>query len=566
MQQPRRRLGFWRFVLALLLSLGAWLLFAWYFEPKPLWSTSLQNKYALVPCGTNEDESLILATEVEVMPGQDQSAGARELCILEAKTGRKLHQTALSKQKFDADSYTTLLQAKPRILGTIAWSVTINRVDQEFHTQLCAWDFSRNDGEKVIHTWKYEPGQHFGIVFADNGSPYFLTQSNYPWQPLLTGMSLEGWSQLTTALSFTHHRDENAAPAFISLGRSEFTKQGLVLPYIQTWKLPGNLNEPLKPIAAWMMPPLRKTWPLAIGPDLAWVAFGDTSAHLEWNVREDSAIQPQGTLIYDGRTGQPLTIPAISKLRNTKVRGSGNLLLIQQAKTSALGGIAASYLVDISTGTMLEWPTNIPNIEAIRSMYVVADKTDFVLAFVDLMMSIEDFADAIGSNRNSRVMLLKRKGNTFEHIHQLPIRSDIMNMPNCVSGDELVLQTMQDSAPPFLRELSRKHEWLTPYMEKIWPENQPVVQIVHLPTGKVIKNIAQTHPYRQFQFQETSLLFVLRLKKGAEFKADSIEAWRLPLASQTWSPWWSRVIGVMMFLLCIRLLSRKQPAMKTATS
>lgn len=52
--------------------------------------------------------------------------------------------------------------------------------------------------------------------------------------------------------------------------------------------------------------------------------------------------------------------------------------------------------------------------------------------------------------------------------------------------------------------------------------------------------------------------------KPGDMNQSELEAWKLPMATQCWSPWWSRSSGTLVFLLFLWLLRRPVPATKAA--
>lgn len=413
----------------------------------------------IFPCGTNENESLTLAYEFALNPGPGQELGLGGLCILDSRTGQQLHQIEADARVFDGDSYFELLQAQPRIIGTVAWRLSRRQVDQELLFELRAWDFSRSEGEQVIHVWKHDTGQHLRIAFADNKSPYLITQTSYPWQLLLVGMGMEGWSQLTCAVGCTHHNDESAV---IGLSLRHDNSPGLVLPLIQTWKLADPSKAPLKPLASWMLPPFRIAWPPAMGPELRWVAFGNTRVDHEWKATH---VPSEKVLIFDGHTGEHFKLAFDSPFEQSTVSAAGNLLLIRQDPDKQ----QCPCLMDVRTGTRLEWPANVPHLETITEVHLVRNSDGLLLVFCDLISSI-DGAVVVGvpGNRSGSTMLMKRHGNALSLIAQTPLRTDPKHamIPTTHAGLELVVQALADSAPPPFCENSVQsgigsNRWLT---------------------------------------------------------------------------------------------------------
>lgn len=572
--QPRRRLGFWRFVLAVMLGLGAWWGAGYFSEARPQWRSSNANSNILYPVTENSEGTLALAYELKVQKGQT-SAEINDVCIIDANTGRILHAMKNGKGVLDANSYYSLIHAQPRIIGDKAWRVVSHQSENRVTYELRVWDFTRTSTEQVVKQWSLSPGEHFGIAFVDSHSPYFVTQTSQPWHPLLVGMSLEGWSQLTAALAFTPHLDVSNPPGVLIFNTNKFVKTGLVLPCMHSWKLPENLI-PLKPLATWAMPPLRKAWQPVMSSDLSWLAFGDTMSVQEWNDEEVQAIRPVGMLRYDGRTGKQLPspeTPAKADLRLDrdtttpdliKITATGNVLLVRS--TNQTTELFPPYLLDAETGSRISWPAGMTDVTSVRGIHQRKNDPSILLVFCNMPINFLG-GEYFNAQDNTYILTLRREGSKLTFLKRTDISSPgtAVVMPQCISGDEIIFQTLADLAPRFVRELCEKYQWLIPYVEKVWPSHQSLLKIFELSSGKCMKTLYDVQPGLFFPFDERHYFFVTRTKMN-DMTVSSLEAWRLPLASQTWSPWWSRAIGVMMFLLCIRLLSRKQPVMKLATS
>jgi hypothetical protein len=330
--------------------------------------------------------------------------------------------------------------------------------------------------------------------------------------------------------------------------------------------LSENLAHPLQPIASWSMPPLKKDWPPAMSTDLSWLAFGDTVRVQEWNA-DSHAIRPVGMLRYDGRTGKQLASPKTPLAKRValdfttphpvKVSATGNLLLVRPANQT--GEPFDPSLLDAISGDKIDWPASIPEVGRISDIHVMKHDPSTVLVFQNVAVNLMDLAFFRARPDNPTIYRFHRDGNKWSLMNQITIGTPgaFFVMPNCISRDEIVVQTIADTAPPLIRELCEKYQWLAPHVEKLWPNQQPAIKIIDLSSGKCLKTIFEAYPSMPYQFNEPKHFFVTRMKKD-DMTLTSLEAWKLPFASQTWSPWWSRTMGVLMFLLFIWLLSRRQ--------
>jgi hypothetical protein len=545
MSAPRKRFGFWRFVLALLLGVGTCWGVAWLLEPKPLWRMALSNSNFLSSVFTSSDNKLGVAYCFKIV--QNFMAQCSNICIYECQSGRILHDLQVEPEPFGREPFVHL--AQPRIVNNIFWRLSSVMNEKQTIYELRAWDYQHHAKDKVVQRWIIETGQHFSLTFVDDQSPYFVTQMHYPWEPLLIGMMQEPWSPLM--LSLTCSRESKM---WIQQPPSELAKQTLILGWNQTWKLPDRLEESIQPLASWLLPVMRNVWPPIPGPELEWVVLSPSSSVHPWK-RERPSAEPASVMLFDGRTGQPRALSDSMVGKKCVVRKAGDLLWVTGWYESLQ---LEPMLIDPVTQEQLQWPAELrEELTKIREVHSLRSHPQRYVALVNIN-STGNRDGSTDIEHRQEAIILQRQGKDLYIIGRVTFQEthNPSSAVRGIHGSEVVMQTSADAAPEFIRQLAGRFAWLKPYLEQYWPANGSVIKVFDAASGKMLKNFNRAVYVSFGRLSQSSLVHVYHRSYDNQGWS-LLECWQLPLSASVYSPWWSRASGIVAFLLFVKLLRRR---------
>lgn len=553
-------------MLAVVLGLGTWWGIGVYSEPHPLWTIRFSSpKDIMLPMCESVDGNRIGVYELQLPQRQTSSSTLTALSILDARNGAKLYRLSLQEKTFVSDDdYLSLHWAQPRILGDILWRLTKTTTETEVRIELRAWHFTQSEQENVVHVWKSAPGKNFEIAFADRTSPYFITQTAEPWEPLLVGMGVDGWTRILASIAFTQERNTQNV-LLVKRSQASFLKRGLVLPRIQTWKLLTSIDEPLQRLATWNIPPMRIAWPPACATDLHWMAFGDVESNQEWNVDlPNSRIKPSGVLLYDGQTGIPRPLGTRDDV-TIRASAAGELLLLSSNYYvfSQRAGTTEHTAYDGNTGKKLAWPEELKH--PFMPKDLLADPTN-PGRYLALMGMLADpfMTSRTLSEETQRILHLQRTEQGFTLVKDVTLQpqpGQVLMFPAHFSGSEMGVYATVDTIPPFLAPLMDKWDWAKTYVQKIWPRHVPALLIYDIDTGKQVRQLLHLVPSINITSANMKMQFTSEmatdLQPGSLGFLD-LAAWQLPITAQAWSPWWGRIAGVLVFAIATLFLKQRR--------
>lgn len=566
---PRKGLSFWGITLSLLLGLGVWWGVGQLTEPRPLWSRQFTaNKQVLLPLSEEADSNKLVAYEMNLNTDNPSDCAMTGIVIIDSATGTTGHHLSLPNDPWRPEQYImqTYHQALPRIIGDVVWRINIVDTEKTHRCELRAWHYNQSQQEKIVQSWDYTPGAPFDVAFAGSSSPYMITQKKFRCEPFLAGFSMEGWSSLAAQIAYDHAVDVKVTDERDPRFDESTPHLGLVLSTIQTWKLPALPSEALKPLASWMLPPRRTVWPPACGNDLNWVAFGDLPVR-----RPMYVVQPPllGVLLFDGHTGKPRphNLPSALPMFASV---AGDLLLTTSPTDSKEKGKEGYQhrVIDPQTGKEVALPAELATTPLPVVLFRDQAQPGRYLAtmgIADLPFNIEGFS----TDKNvPMVQQLQRTETGLEAIkpmisliEEIPLKSI---MTTHIRDSELGVLGSVDTAPPLLRTLGEKWDWLKSWTEKYWSRDAMALMLFDINTGKPLRLIRDAMVTQLSNASSKNMLYTIRYHRGPPPRREAIEAlsaWRLPIETLGTSPWWGRGAGLLVFILAILFLRRSQRRM-----
>lgn len=131
-----------------------------------------------------------------------------------------------------------------------------------------------------------------------------------------------------------------------------------------------------------------------------------------------------------------------------------------------------------------------------------------------------------------------------------------------VTGTELGVFGSVDTAPPLLRELAEKWDWLKSWVNKTWPSSAMTLMLFDINTGNPLRQFRDVMVTQLNSASPRKLLYTLRYRRepqnGRE-AIDALDAWQLPIETMSTSPWWGRFAGILITLMAAWFLRRKIP-------
>lgn len=573
----KKRLTFRRFLMAVLLGIVAWYLAGWWLEPKPLWRMHFSSGQPFfVPLSESTEGRRFTAFEVKPEPTQQGVFPILSMNILDVETGKVLHRLPLEQEEIAGTDYYEFQQATPRIAGDKLWRIRIKRDNDTKTYELRSWRYEHESQEKVIRTWKEQRSNDFHISFSTPSSNRFVTRQIFPWEVMLTTWGTDGWSRLIHCLGCGPLGEapppfgSNTPPPPPTTPSSPVAQRskGFLLPWIQTWKLPEQ-SESIEPLASWMLPPMKLAWPPAVSPDLRWIAFGDVSFSVfnPYPQNETENGSPKGVLLYEGNTGRPVLLNLSPDLLY-QVDAAGDWLIPNQPMLQGDAGPTPGvfHFIEGSTGGMVMPPAELAK-NFVPSLFATDVQSPKRML---LMTNISDkgmgsFMSPTGDTSAITMAVVEK---TELHALRLVSKAELQSLPAMAyltythfAGNEVGLFTLEDSAPPLLRTLGQKWDWLGKQIDNWWPAPRNSINLFDVRTGQFLWSLrnetsamvfASGHPEKHL-YTETN---------GSDPTQGfaSLAAWKLPLMPPLYSPWYPHLAGFVVFLLSIILLRRKVAA------
>lgn len=312
--KPERRLRVRRWFGALLLGLSAWWILGWWLEPRPLW----QNEATSVGIICEDSSGRWLATSeyksVSISRNETKSEVVA-FSILDTATGQKKYTLLNPEQEPVNTVFRNLQLASFRICGDTLWRCTLTKTGKDYCYQLRAWHFTDDDKEHVVLQWNPTTDDPFELHFSENGSPFFILHTEWPWHVGLSTVLADHWSGLVQLLALQTDKKWTTA----------------IMPWLRVYQLPTEPGQQIAPMTSWLLPPLRWSKP-AIAGDLSWIAFGDSALPAQWQGSSGQRFsQPGGLLLYDVMTGRQrldISIPKSPK-QTLAVNSHGHLIRVR---------------------------------------------------------------------------------------------------------------------------------------------------------------------------------------------------------------------------------------------
>ncbi len=562
--RPRARLGFWRFLLALLMGLGAWWSIGWLLEPKPLWKiTYSPNQPFSVPISEDETGQRLAAFEMKSTRLQDSTnIVTTAMLVLDAGTGKELYRLPLDNEEWEPTQHWDSRWAQPRLVGDTVWRIAYPKKQGRTVCELRAWRFKEGTTEKTIRLWPARAGTRLEIAFGSPHSPYFVTQASFPWEPLTVGLGLDGWSRLLFMLA-NPPQDIDFSNQ-VGLPPPGGIPTGLSLKMVQTWKLEESPQPHVELLATWLRPVGLRSWPPAMAHDLSWLAFHDLNYYqIRQTIHDDNNAVPAGIQLHQGRTGQVIPVNIKDNV-NRRACGAGDLILVYPPPPkSAQNDKSKFQLLDALTGQIIPWPSGMP--EEFRPLTLLQDPSlpNRSLVVTDTELSPEQMGFIAGHEAGIVSLLtLERTSTGVQLIQQSSfLKEDQFNnlFASHYLGDELGIFGMQNAVPPLLRKLCDQWDWLKKTVDKIWETSEPALILFDARTGNVIRTVHGEQPVNwtphAFKYQLYTMKY--HSDQAALISMESLSAWKLPMALHAASAWWSRAAGVVVFLLAMFLVRRR---------
>lgn len=566
--QLRKGLSFWGIFLSLLLGLGVWWGVGQLTEPRPIWTRHFTaNKQILVPLSEADDLNRLVAYEMNLIPGNPSDCKMTGIVILESRTGVTQYHLPLPNEPWRPQQFImqTFHQALPRILGDVVWRINIVEMEKTHRCELRAWRFTQDQQEKIVQSWDFEPGVRFDVAFADSTSPYMITQTRFRCEPFLAALGLEGWSSLAAKMAYTHAIAMKASgEGEVPFGESNWYSD-LALSTIQTWKLPSEPDEGMKPLAQWMLPPQDPAWPPACGKDMKWVAFGDLLTRMP----NYSNKKPGRLLLFDGHSGKPRPHNVPSTLP-VFVSVAGDLLLTTSVlKPQKNGDQCGGYqhrIVDPQTGKELALPPELATTALPVNLFPDQAQPEQYLATIGIAKLPFNMVEFLRDKNTAMVGRFQRNEAGLAAV--IPMVSFSRDQPDDRTmsvthfrGNEIGLLGSMDTAPPILRTLAEKWDWLKTWLEQNWPRDNITLTIFDSNTGKSLRQIRDVMVTQLTNVGSQRLLYTINYHRGTPPRQEAIEnlsAWQFPIETVGTLHWWSRIAGLLAFVLAILFLRRRR--------
>ncbi len=561
---PRKRLSFWRFLLALLIGLFTWWGVGQLTEPRPLWTIwETTGHQVILPLSESADFSRLVAYELKLNPVNAVASTVTGIVILDASNGQTLYRLPLPDDPWQPDQFILQSdrQALPRIIGDVLWRIKSVETDKVHRHELRVWHYTLDLQEKIIQSWYDTSGTTFDFAFASSVSPYLITQTRHHLEPWLAALGTEGWSSLAAQMVYAQSVDMTGDFSTDTRGIAPTPKRpDPVISSIHTWKLPARIDDALQPLTGWVIP--RQTvWPPVCGMDMSWLAFGDSPSRQALNADN---VQPLGVLLFDGHTGKPRSHNLPSTLP-MHVSAAGNLLLATSFVNS--NGQAREHfqhhLVDAQTGKDVALPAELAS--ARLPLRLFADQTLPGRLLASMGLYGHPFVDRDFQTGNGTPMieLLQRIESGLGGI--TPLTSLTIQEPQKygmthIAGNELGVFGSVDTAPPLLREMAEKWDWLKSWVTKTWPSSAMTLMLFDISTGKPLRQFRDVMVTQLNSASPRKLLYTLRYRRepqnGRE-AIDALDAWQLPIETMSTSAWWGRLAGILITLMAALFLRRK---------
>ncbi|MFO0812912.1 MAG: hypothetical protein U0796_06815 [Gemmatales bacterium] len=562
-----------RFLLALVLGIAAWLGVGWLLEPRPLWSLPFPTSHeASVPVALDQVNQRLAIQQLRL--GRLPEMAITGLAILDPRSGKTIKQNHMQVEEMSTGHFFFLRFAMPKLVGDILWRLRAVNESDATRYELRAWPFTTDQPEQVIKTWKGPKGMHFQVAFTSDTQPYLITQTTMPWELLLPAIGADAWTTTLAATAFSRQSSTPDDEQIIIMNTfsGQFFKKGLLLPQVQTWELPAKLSDPLKLLASWSLPPLRTSWPPACASDLSWVAFGDELTSQEWNVGKGQVSLPRGTQLYDGRRGVLLPIKRQTVTDAYHIDGLDDVLLMTplslvtvplNPETQQEKGATGQQLLDAKTALPLAWPWGRDDTVTISKMLRFPNHAHRYLAL-----------EGIAGDSWSPNLFGHTSKSTLHHLERTAAGFTIMKSVKLVvqkhqqfislhhlTDREIGIHAIIDPVPTFLREQAEKWPWLHNLLEKTWPRAvNPSLLLFDVETGQLLREMKQNFMSGIFE-QSNGLAFSIRSVGEHDGQNQprylGLDAWELPLMSHGWSPWWSRGLGLALFVLLMAWRRRR---------
>ncbi|MFO0812654.1 MAG: hypothetical protein U0796_05520 [Gemmatales bacterium] len=560
-------LTFSRFLIACLLAgvVGTGLHFV--LTPRPLWSISfksLQHQYSVIEEHATQPWLLVL---------ERINLQYTSILILNTATGRLLHRLETPVDMNDFWGLQTHGHY-PRMIGETVWRFVRVVTEDGVSYQLRRWDFTSATTEQVVKTWNTSPDTPFEVTFAPDNAPYFLVQTTFPWEPALVLQSVDGWSALTHLLAKpTIAKDPRNSTGRLS-GISLTEPEGTWLPWLQSYALPTTAQPSLTPLANWTLPLFRWTWPLQVGPNLSWIACGDSLLPVKWESSmkrrgypNRDHVLPAGVLLYQGHTGQPMTIPfqPYSKPVAVRTDSLGDVLRISQEGGSK-GFVELGYqYAHVSTGKLLHWPKELTHPHMLS----------FDLDAVHHPSQPERWYFHQNSEKpQSGGMLIldsitqvQLRDGQFQLVDQTQLVPDGGENPFLPTGwsyitDDTIICDAQSAKHSFhlLRSVVTAPAWYEKYLHYVFPPVRSEVRFYDRRTGLVVGSLPNRYA-QPTNLQKASRTLITcqyaTTTDGFPKYTKTLEGWKLPI--RFYHRGWRIAAGLVVFLLMLWFLGRRRP-------
>lgn len=510
--KPLFQRSLWRWVTAMLLGLVTWWSVNRWLEPKPIWQIRFtESERSLLPEYEDLSGNRLLTMEKPAdRNGGPLDAAALTYVILDANTGKTLFRLAPPE-----DQSRSLNGG--RIVGDIYWFVDSNTDGNGTHFELRAWHFTQEDKIRVVKQWSIPRDTPYNIDFEHKKSPYFVVRTEWPWQPALATLMVDGWTGLTSILALQKGDDWLTA----------------VVPWMRTYQLSAQSPEPPRLIASWTLTALRWCIP-SISPDAKIIIVGDAFLPARWryNTRQEYS-NPPGVLLYDGHTGKQryLADHHVDPSLAQKTEVWGNLIRLRSTTNPI-----TFDLYDGVTGKKQFWPKILTEPSFIGKL----------------------FQDQITPNK----AIFKEDDREY-HVQWSPMGiegfqlADLQKVENVEVSERVYLQdrflacqSQTTYQPDMLIRLGQHWKWLLDKIIEIWPPVRTGLHFFDITTGANNWHILDVEGHR---LDSTRHFYTTHYWKNDR----TLQAWAIPF--EFYSPWWGRTTGILACILILVFPSTKKP-------
>lgn len=558
-KQQRPSSGVFRWWMVPLCLMACWL--AWWgmtswLSPKPAWSIKLTDKRMYYPIQESADHRLLLCVDLML---DSQNGTPSGLAILETATGNVLSTLTLDDVR-PIDMYGNIIS--PRIVGNhVRWFTRQSKDDVVASHRLHRWHY--RDGS-LTDSKHLSSGYRQFVAGPESSSTIVLGQV-FPLSVYQLGYIDNPY--FTTALRVLNRLGQ--LPQFICY---------------ESWEIPDEPSAESRFLAHWAAP--SPACGLQITTDGKWAVFTEPAGndHLaihrakatgKESISGDELFQlfrsaHQGLLVYNTRTGKVQHRYNDNAAYHSVSQVTGNYLLAQSRTASTKGTVALSELVAAESTDNSKLYVNL--FDQRDELFRIDEK-----GITKITRSQEMNQESIGSRitgSRGRLMAYDHWQSPTAELEvvgdELRIRQiwptppdEKLKAGNLLStGNQAFVHTghvgLPDSWARWLKDYPRLHEWA----DKLWNifDSQPRFTVMELTPSGFLQH-SFPHNHLMFVSGATQLYCYDVVRPETDDKSATLIVYRLPL--KLYSPWWSRMAGLVPLLLLLAYCLRRRRVLAT---